>query len=179
MTTPRRPLHVVPEPGGPSATTSPRAGSTNHQDYTTDEYAETDQERTTMDQTHTSSGNTTGQHESRLVTWLRRVFLDPWHPLVCAVVGLTLDAVLVLVVVHYSRNGVVPTWLDTHGGHWAWLGAGAFAAVVLGELFDNVCRLVWAAGEALDRRHMRAVADRLAAAGLDRPIGATSGGDRR
>lgn len=119
------------------------------------------------------------QPNSVRVTWLRRVFIEPWHPLVCAVFGVTFDVVAVLVVVHYSRSGVIPTWLDTHGGHWAWLGAGAFAAVVLGELFDNVCRLVWAAGEAFDRRRMRAVADRLAAAGLDRPTGATTAGEQR
>lgn len=173
-------LRVVPEPGGPSATTSPRAGSPNHQDHSSDEHATTDQERTTMDRINTeTTDDTTGQRESALVTWLRRVLIEPWHPLVCAVVGLTLDAVLVLVVVHYVRNGVIPTWLDTHGGHWAWAGAGAFAAVVAGELFENVCRLVWEAGEALDRHHMRVLADRFATAGLDCRSGGTSGDERR
>lgn len=177
----RRRLRAVPEPGSSSAATLPQAGSVNHQD-THNDHDPTGQERDVMNgvgNTTTDKSNECGVHPGpALARWARRVFVEPWNDVVCAVVGLTLDTIMVLICVHYVRNGVISTWLDTHGGHWAWAVAGAFAAVVLGELLDNLARLHHLACGALDRRHMRAIANRLAAAGLDSPSGENTGGER-
>ncbi len=139
----------------------------------THEHDPSDQERDAMNETgSTNSGNERDSQPAAVpVRWARAVFVEPWNAVVCAVIGLTLDLAVVLVGVHFVRNGVIPAWVDAHGGHWTWMALGALAAVFLGELLDNVARLYHSVWDALDRRQMRAIADRLAAAGLDRPGG--------
>jgi hypothetical protein len=166
MTTPKRPLHAVPEPGGPSTTTFPWAGSTNHHEDNTHTDGTSDQERDPMSGINTSPSRNVIEKENVMKTWARRVFVEPWNELVCAVIGLAVDVILGLVALAYMRNGVIPTWLDEHG-HLAWMGAGAVAALfLLSELRVSLLRLYNAVWESLDRRYMKAVAARLAAADL-------------
>ncbi len=140
----------------------------------THEHNPSDQERDAMNETggtSTDSGNERDTHPAGVAgRWARAVFVEPWNAVVCAVIGLGLDLAVVLVGVHYLRNGVLPAWLDAHGGPWAWMAVGALAAVFLGELLDNVTRLYHSVTEALEGRHMRAIADRLAG---------VEGGERR
>jgi hypothetical protein len=154
----------VPEPGGPSAKTFPRAGSANHQDDSTDQLTTTDEEHNAMSGTiTTTSTNGTGEQlnergEIGISGWARRVFIEPWSELTGAVTGLALDVVLGLTAWAYIRNGVIPTWLDTHGRQ-GWMGAGAVAGLfLLAELPDAVLRLYRAVCERLDRRYLDALA---------------------
>jgi hypothetical protein len=162
MTTPRHPLHVVPEPGGPSAKTFPRAGSANHEDDSTDQLTTTDEEHNAMSGTTTTSTNGTGEQlnergEIGISGWARRVFIEPWSELTGAVIGLALDVVLGLIALAFIRNGVIPAWLDTHGRQ-GWMGAGAVAGLyLLAELPDAVLRLYGAVCERLDRRYLDAL----------------------
>lgn len=169
MTTPKRPLHAVPDPGGSSATTFPRAGSTNHQHDSADNPTRngmTDQERNPMSGIDTNTSKNAIEEEQVMRKWARRVFVEPWNEVVCALIGVAVDVVIALVAHAYIRNGVIPTWLDGHG-HLAWMGAGAAAALfLLGEIPGALLRLYHAVWESLDRRYMKALAARLAAADL-------------
>ncbi|MGI8814874.1 MAG: hypothetical protein ACR2G2_06180 [Pseudonocardia sp.] len=86
-----------------------------------------------------------------------------YNDLGCAVLGLLLDVVMVAAVAHYWDSGLIPGWLDTHGGRWAWLAAGAAGAVLLADLAAAVIRLDREAGRLLV--HRRAARTRAAAAG--------------
>jgi hypothetical protein len=92
------------------------------------------------------------EKESVMGRWVRRVFVDPWPELVCAVIGLAADVVLGLVAMAFVRNGVIPTWLEAQG-HLGWMVGGAVAALfLLGELPGALLRLYRAVRERLFRR---------------------------
>lgn len=141
MTTPNRPLYAVPEPGGPSALTFPRAGSANHQDDSNT--ATTDEERHGMstDNHNQLITEMTQEREDLVADGLEpRGVFGIYNDFTCAVLGLVLDAVVILAVAGYWDNGFIPAWLDTHG-HWAWLGAGALGWVLLVEVLGALVRL--------------------------------------
>ncbi len=147
-------LQAVPEPGGPSATTLPRAGSTNHQDDSTKERHEM-----STDNTNLTSTDLMNDMEALTMTDLQpRGVLGIYNDLTCAALGLVLDVIVVVVVARYWDNGVIPGWLDTHG-HWAWLAAGVVVAVFLSELVGAVTGLDYEAGRlGQHRRTVRALA---------------------
>jgi len=57
----------------------------------------------------------------------RRRIADAWVQLGCCVFALVVDLLVIAAGVHFFRTGFLPTWLDGHGGVWAWFGAGALA----------------------------------------------------
>jgi len=63
-----------------------------------------------------------------------------WNELACAVLAVLIDVVVIAAGVHFFRNGLIPTWLDTYG-QWAWFGAGAVAGLfALAELPNALSR---------------------------------------
>lgn len=153
MTTPKRPLHAVPE---------------------SDTSTTTEKEHPDMNSDHNPSPAEDTAQPVRIPPRPGGMF-EVYNDLFCAVLGLVLDAVAVLAAVVYYRNGVIPTWLDSHGGHWAWLGAGAITTLfVFGELPDTLARLNDAMWE-LDEHRTAALTARIdAALAAD-----TDGGEQR
>jgi hypothetical protein len=66
---------------------------------------------------------------------LRDVRRQAISDLVCAVMRVVCDVVFVIAAVHFWRDGSIPALLDSVGGRWPWLAAGAVAGgFVLDEL---------------------------------------------
>ncbi len=107
-------------PGGPSATTFPRAGSTNHQGAN----EPNEEQHMTGQTTHIMTVMDPADPES---TEQARPLCRDIGVLLLAAFVLAFDLAALIAAVHYMRNGVIPTWLDAHGGQWAWMGSGAFA----------------------------------------------------
>ncbi|HEY9418416.1 MAG TPA: hypothetical protein VIQ30_26940 [Pseudonocardia sp.] len=83
-----------------------------------------------------------------------------YNDLVCAVLGVLLDVSMVLAVIHYWDNGIIPIWLDAHG-HWYWLGAGALAGMFLSALAEAVLQLDYEAQRVGDHRLRMRIAEAL------------------
>lgn len=66
---------------------------------------------------------------------LRDIRRQAINDLVCAVLRVVFDVVFVIAAVHFWRDGTLPALLDSVGGRWPWLAAGAVAG---GFVFDEV-----------------------------------------
>jgi hypothetical protein len=118
-----RSLHAVPKPGGPSATTSPRAGSANHQATTP-----TNEEKP-------MSTDIDPEIQS-----LADELYDRWQELRHACVEMLASAVLVAaVLVPVGREFV--TEVIHHFGNWGWFGAGVGAVLMLDMATTALARL--------------------------------------
>lgn len=68
-----------------------------------------------------------------------------WVDLGCTAFALIVDLLVIVAAVHFFRTGFLPGWLDSHGGTWAWFGAGAAACWwVLVETPDALSQLTGA-----------------------------------
>ena len=86
----------------------------------------------------------------------RQRIADAWVQLGCCVFALLVDLLLIAVGVHLFRTGFLPTWLDGHGGTWAWFGAGAVACWWVGSETPNAISQLGAAQSQLTSERLQA-----------------------
>lgn len=111
-----RPLRAVTEPGGPSASTSPRAGSTNHQDST---HPSTRKDNPMDIEQAEHPADTLDEDSDELCPHCE--FRDA--------VRVTSVVVIVLSTMLLYRDVLIGQ-MDQHG-HWGWFTGGVVAAMLL------------------------------------------------
>jgi hypothetical protein len=152
MNTPGKPLRAVPDPTGYSAKSAKHQNGTKEDD---------------LMNTDTNTAQPPGElTEAEL---RRQRIAGAWIELGCTAFALIVDLLFIAVAAYFFHTGLLPGWLDGHGGVWAWFGAGAVACWwVLVETPHALSQLRWAYWQLYSDRLDARIADALAEDGAHR-----------